>query len=466
MRVSALVVMLALLLSTAGAGAVGATESVDRTGAAVGEALGVGPFPDETNTGLTNPGALTVHEGSMLVTTSGAVIENLEIRGTLEIRGAHDVTVRNVWIYTDEFWTIRVNDGSALIEDVEIGSASAPGERGIGGDNVTVRRVNVHHVEDGIKLGDNSTYDWVYCHDLASPNPQPHFDCVQNDGGSSNVTMTRMYLDPRPAPGFDSFSQNGNAALFVKSDLGPIDGITITDSYLNAGGYTVFSTDGGYGPPTNVRVIDNTFGDDQVWGVLHEEVFIPWYDNTWESNTTVGRDGASSPPSSGFVDIGGSPWQSAVDWLNWAGIAAGCTTDRFCPTTSTTRAQMASLLVRALPVGSSSADAFSDDTGSVHEQNINTLAAAGITSGCGGDRFCPNSAVTRGQMATFLVNALDLPSTITDYFRDDDGSVHEANVNALAASGITAGCSATSFCVDNPITRGQLAVMLERALGG
>src|SRR5690606_41816243 len=45
--------------------------------------------------------------------------------------------------------------------------------------------------------------------------------------------------------------------------------------------------------------------------------------------------------------------------------------------------------------------------------------------------------VTRGQMAAFLVRALGLPPSSTDSFVDDDGSVFEKDIQALAASGIT-----------------------------
>jgi hypothetical protein len=40
---------------------------------------------------------------------------------------------------------------------------------------------------------------------------------------------------------------------------------------------------------------------------------------------------------------------------------------------------------------------------------IEKLAADGITSGCGGGKFCPNKAVTRAEMAVFLVSAFNLP---------------------------------------------------------
>jgi hypothetical protein len=38
-------------------------------------------------------------------------------------------------------------------------------------------------------------------------------------------------------------------------------------------------------------------------------------------------------------------------------------------------------------------------------------------------------------------------------------------VEALAASGITAGCGNGNFCPDQPLTRGQMAVFLSKALG-
>jgi hypothetical protein len=39
---------------------------------------------------------------------------------------------------------------------------------------------------------------------------------------------------------------------------------------------------------------------------------------------------------------------------------------------------------------------------------VEALADAGITGGCGGGNYCPDSPVTRGQMAVFLASALGL----------------------------------------------------------
>ncbi len=53
-------------------------------------------------------------------------------------------------------------------------------------------------------------------------------------------------------------------------------------------------------------------------------------------------------------------------------------------------------------------------------------------------------------------------------FRDDDGSVHEVNIEALAQESITRGCDADLdlFCPHRPVTRAQLVVMLVRATDG
>ena len=110
-------------------------------------------------------------------------------------------------------------------------------------------------------------------------------------------------------------------------------------------------------------------------------------------------------------------------------------------------------------------DYFTDDENSAHEADINRLAASAITGGCGATTFCPRSAVTREQMASFLVRALHLPATTADYFTDDESSAHEADINRLAASGITGGCGGTSFCPRVAVTREQMAAFLHRAIG-
>jgi hypothetical protein len=67
-------------------------------------------------------------------------------------------------------------------------------------------------------------------------------------------------------------------------------------------------------------------------------------------------------------------------------------------------------------------------------------------------------------MATFLDRALDLPSTSKDFFDDDEGNMHEGAINRIAAAGITTGCGGGNYCPRANVTRGQMAAFLHRAL--
>lgn len=117
------------------------------------------------------------------------------------------------------------------------------------------------------------------------------------------------------------------------------------------------------------------------------------------------------------------------------------------------------------------ANLFSDDDVSVFEDDIDRLATAGITLGCNppeNDLFCPNDVVTRGQMAAFLVRAFEYAPAGGSGFEDTSGSVFEADIAALAAEGVTRGCNPpanTRFCPDAAVTREQMATFLTRAVG-
>jgi hypothetical protein len=68
-------------------------------------------------------------------------------------------------------------------------------------------------------------------------------------------------------------------------------------------------------------------------------------------------------------------------------------------------------------------------------------------------------------MASFLARALALPPSTTDWFGDDDGTTHEPDIDRLAAAGITTGCGPARYCPTANVTRGQMAAFLHRAFG-
>ncbi len=174
-----------------------------------------------------------------------------------------------------------------------------------------------------------------------------------------------------------------------------------------------------------------------------------------------------------FCDDDSSMFEAEIEELAALGITSGCnppTNDRFCPKNYVTRGQMAAFLVRALDLTDRGTADFVDDDDSVFEADIERLAAAGITKGCNppaNTRFCPDSRVTRQSMAAFIVRALDLTDSGSVNFIDDNGSIFEADIERLATAGITKGCNPptnTRFCPTEYVTRETMAAFLVRAL--
>jgi hypothetical protein len=166
-----------------------------------------------------------------------------------------------------------------------------------------------------------------------------------------------------------------------------------------------------------------------------------WNDSTCTYDWPIGPGGT-------FFDDDFSVFEADIEWMAIEGITKGCNppvNDMFCPTSSVTRGQMAAFLVRALDLTDTLNDPFTDDDDSIFEADIEKLAAAGITKGCNpptNDRFCPDSKVTREQMAAFLVRALGYADDGGgDLFIDDDASIFEGDIDKLGTAGVTKGCN-------------------------
>lgn len=169
------------------------------------------------------------------------------------------------------------------------------------------------------------------------------------------------------------------------------------------------------------------------------------------------------PQIQGFLDIAQTSFTNAINWLAAQGITTGCSPTTFCPEQFVTRGQMAAFLTRALQLPEATQNYFTDTTDSTFQDHINRLREAGITTGCSQTLYCPDQLVTRGQMAVFLTRALQLPQASQDFFTDTTGHNFQDQINRLRESEITTGCTATTFCPDQTITRGQMAAFLFRA---
>lgn len=166
-----------------------------------------------------------------------------------------------------------------------------------------------------------------------------------------------------------------------------------------------------------------------------------------------------------FADVVGSVFEDDIAAIAAVGVTNGIRPGYFGAEEFLTRDQMAAFLVRALDLPASAVDAFADDDGTFFEDEINALAAAGITAGRSATTFAPSERITRAEMAAMLVRALAIPGSGADAFDDDDGSFFEDEINALAAAGITNGVAERMFGPDQFIQRGPAATFISRAFG-
>lgn len=190
----------------------------------------------------------------------------------------------------------------------------------------------------------------------------------------------------------------------------------------------------------------------------------------WTTVTFMQGVGASPPPAplppGEFRDVNGGTHAPAIKAIALEGVTQGCAPERYCPLQQVTRGQMASFLTRALDLPPASGGRFADTAGSPHRAAIDSLAAAGITGGCSTGRFCPNQPVSRSQMASFLQRAWELPVVDLRLFSDVSlSSVHRQAIDAIARAGITNGCAPHQFCPSQAVTRAEMASFLARAMG-
>ena len=289
-------------------------------------------------------------------------------------------------------------------------------------------------------------------------------------GGYQNVFLASALLRDA-APQVAGFTTSLSEDTSVGTTVGTVTASDVDGDPLSyaitagnaAGLFTIGSTSGTI---TTSGVFDFETAEQHV-------VTVTVTDGTHNADTTVvvnvtdvggPFDVVVDPTVDSFDDDNGSVFEADIEWLAASGITKGCGIRLFCPVDHVTRGQMAAFLTRALALPATGVDFFTDDNTSIFQDDINRLAASGITKGCDTTSFCPTDFVTRGQMAAFLTRALNLSPTNIGFFTDDDTLIFEDDINRLAASGITKGCDTNLFCPNDFVTRGQMAAFLHRAL--
>jgi LmbE family N-acetylglucosaminyl deacetylase len=240
---------------------------------------------------------------------------------------------------------------------------------------------------------------------------------TNDTAGESSETFTVALSSPTVGTTLGDASGTGTITDDDTGLVVAVDGLSAGSTGV-AAEFTASVVSGGTGTVTHAWTV--TRGAATVAaGTGATFSFTPTADGVHTVTVVPSDDGGAHAPVTAslnvLADIAGSTFVQDIIWLADEGITAGCnppTNTNFCPDNNVTRGQMAAFLVRFLGLtDDGGGNKFVDDNGSVFEADIAKLAAAGITAGCNppaNTNFCPESNVTRGQMAAFLRRASNL----------------------------------------------------------
>lgn len=243
-----------------------------------------GDWPDGDSTGVPE-GTPLEPSGSITVAEDGAVVEGLDVSGTITVT-ANDVTIRRTRVRTSGArYGISVASGArgTLIDEVTIVGTDDDCGIGIVHAHYTVRRSNISGCVDGLRVGHHTTVEGNYVHSLRWF-PGAHTDALQSLGGS-NIRIVGNTLEAR--------WRESTAAIIMGTHNAPLENVLIEGNLLSGGTYTLYLGEKFEGDPapSGVRFVDNVWVADS-WKYGSHTVSST-ADVTWSGNAL--SDGTPHP---------------------------------------------------------------------------------------------------------------------------------------------------------------------------
>lgn len=171
-----------------------------------------------------------------------------------------------------------------------------------------------------------------------------------------------------------------------------------------------------------------------------------------------------------FKDVPKGHWsEAAINHLANENIFKGYGNGQFGFGDNITRGQVASLVQRYLKLESKveQKEMFTDTKGHMFEQDIATVAQAGIMQGDGTGKFRPEGVLTRYEMSVVLQKVFQLKeneNNVGNFTDVPTGHWAEGYVKALVDNNISKGDGNGNFLGDAFVTREQYAQFLYKAI--
>ena len=291
---------------------------------------------------------------------------------------------------------------------------------------------------------------------------------------SDNALLKEVYLDGKR---FSKFRENTFSYTYSVSALP-----TVTAETQDAAA-TVEVQNATELPGTATITVTAQAGNKQVYTLHFTKKESPTSNPTYypqipatgnDSGNTGGLLlglGNNTPTQGRFTDTAGHWAEADIADMAARGIVTGVTATTFEPDRNITRAEFATLIVKALKLNSNTPAGFSDvGNGEWHYPYVNAAANAGLIAGYDG-QFRPDDPITREEMAVIIARTYSFlghtpQSGSAERFsdRDDISDWAYPSVDTATSAGLIAGMTVDTFVPQENATRAQAASILKRLL--
>ena len=318
--------------------------------------------------------------------------------------------------------------------------------------------------------------------------------------GKGTLTLPEATGETTLADGAAAYSVKGAEGWSSELSEGTVmqlsaqgEGITLSCTYYTEDGDRVEVSFAGDAGNNGKDVSVSRTGDTVRFSGGESGTVTVTYENgkTWTEQVEPGKDlsitadGKNEPSTNGaisqvpdsvrfFDDISSDDYfYDAVVWAVERGVTTGTGPNTFSPYRPCTRAEVVTLLWRALGLdkvgGRSTDNPFVDvDDGDYFRDAVLWAAEYGITTGTDGRHFSPDKACTRAEVVTFLWRSHFPTEVIMDGagFRDVNAwDYYWLPVNWAVKEGITTGTGEDTFSPNMVCTRSQVVTFLYRYFG-
>ncbi len=228
--------------------------------------------------------------------------------------------------------------------------------------------------------------------------------------------------------------------------------------------------------PNNGYVIDDVLVDGKSVGAVEVYTFEKVEENHTLSATFKAADGTQTPivdPTTGYVDVAANAWfKDAVKFVTDNNLMNGTGNNKFEPDLAITRGMLATVIYRLAGADTTATATFTDVPATSYYSNAIAWAAEnGIVTGVGENRFEPDRAITREEMATMIsryitnmkVNVEATDTSSQEYA--DASAISEyavESVKTMRETGLMEGKNGNNFDPKGMATRAEVATILMR----